>query len=83
MEIRHILKSIKIKDKEKKKLLSHLCKDAMKDFYDEETDIYYISFKEGKAYDSEEILEDVILEYDENYNIIGIQINNYSKLPKK
>jgi uncharacterized protein YuzE len=59
----------------------------MKDFYDEETDIYYIiyyiSFKEGKAYDSEEILEDVILEYDENYNIIGIQINNYSKLPKK
>ncbi len=83
MEIRHILKSIKIKDKEKKKLLSDLFRGAMKDFYDEETDIYYISFKEGKAYDSEEILEDVILEYDQNYNIIGIQINNYSKLPKK
>jgi uncharacterized Rmd1/YagE family protein len=68
-----ILKNLGIQDKEKKKLLSHLCKVAMKDFYDEETDIYYISFKEGKAYDSEEILEDVILEYDENYNIIGIK----------
>jgi uncharacterized protein YuzE len=78
-----ILKNLGIQDEEKKKLLSDLFRGAMKDFYDEETDIYYISFKEGKAYDSEEILEDVILEYDENYNIIGIQINNYSKLPKK
>jgi uncharacterized protein YuzE len=79
-----ILKNLGIQDEEKKKLLSDLLRGAMKDFYDEETDIYYISFKEGKAYDSEEILEDVILEYDENYNIIGIQINNYSsKLPKK
>ncbi len=78
-----ILENLRIQDEEKKKLLSHLLRGAMKDFYDEETDIYYISFKEGKAYDSEEILEDVILEYDENYNIIGIQINNYSKLPKK
>jgi uncharacterized protein YuzE len=78
-----ILKNLGIQDEEKKKLLSDLFRGAMKDFYDEETDIYYISFKEGKAYDSEEILEDVILEYDENYNIIGIQINNYSKLPNK
>jgi uncharacterized protein YuzE len=78
-----ILKNLGIQDEEKKKILSDLFRGAMKDFYDEETDIYYISFKEGKAYDSEEILEDVILEYDENYNIIGIQINNYSKLPKK
>jgi uncharacterized protein YuzE len=81
-----MLKNLGIQDEEKKKLLSDLFRGAMKDmkdFYDEETDIYYISFKEGKAYDSEEILEDVILEYDENYNIIGIQINNYSKLPKK
>jgi len=77
------LENLGIQDEEKKKLLSQLFRGAMKDFYDEETDIYYISFKEGKAYDSEEILEDVILEYDENYNIIGIQINNYSKLPKK
>jgi uncharacterized protein YuzE len=77
------LENLGIQDEEKKKLLSDLLRGAMKDFYDEETDIYYISFKEGKAYDSEEILEDVILEYDENYNIIGIQINNYSKLPKK
>jgi uncharacterized protein YuzE len=78
-----ILKNLGIQDEEKKKLLSDLFRGAIKDFYDEETDIYYISFKEGKAFDSEEILEDVILEYDENYNIIGIQINNYSKLPKK
>jgi uncharacterized protein YuzE len=77
------LEKLGIQDEKKKKLLSRLFRGAMKDFYDEETDIYYISFKEGKAYDSEEILEDVILEYDENYNIIGIQINNYSKLPKK
>jgi len=80
-----VLEKLGIQDEEKKKLLSDLLgaiKD-LKDFYDEETDIYYISFKEGKAYDSEEILEDVILEYDENYNIIGIQINNYSKFPKK
>lgn len=79
------LEKLGIQYEEKKKLLSDLLgaiKD-LKDFYDEETDIYYISFKEGKAYDSKEILEDVILEYDENYNIIGIQINNYSKLPKK
>jgi uncharacterized protein YuzE len=78
-----VLEKLGIQDEEKKKLLSHLFRGAMKDFYDEETDIYYISFKEGKAYDSEEILEDVILEYDENYNIIGIQINNYSKFSKK
>jgi uncharacterized protein YuzE len=78
-----ILENLGIQDEEKKRLLSHLSRGDMKDFYDEETDIYYISFKEGKAYDSEEILEDVILEYDEDYNIIGIQVNNYSKLPKK
>jgi uncharacterized Rmd1/YagE family protein len=68
-----ILKNLGIQDEEKKKLLSDLFRGAMKDFYNEETDIYYISFKEGKAHDSEEILEDVILEYDENYNIIGIK----------
>jgi len=42
--------------------------------YDEEADALYIKFREGKYYESDEIQEGFVLDYDENGNIIGIEI---------
>ena len=46
----------------------------MKVSYDHESDILYIIIKEGPAYDSEELNEDVRVEYDKEHRIIGIEI---------
>ncbi len=46
----------------------------MKVRYDLEADILYIFIKEGKVRDTEEIDEDLFVEYDENGNIVGIEI---------
>ena len=51
----------------------------IKMWYDEEVDILYISLKEGKAVDSEEVQENVRVEYDENGEIVGIEICNISR----
>ncbi len=48
--------------------------EIMKVRYDPETDILYILIKEGKIKDTEEIDENLFVEYDENGNIIGIEI---------
>jgi len=48
--------------------------ETMKVRYDPEADIFYILVKEGKVKDTEEIDEDLFVEYDENGNIIGIEI---------
>ncbi len=46
----------------------------MKVRYDPETDILYILIKEGKVRDTEEIDEDLFVEYDEKGSIVGIEI---------
>ena len=46
----------------------------MKVRYDPEADILYVLIKEGKVNDTEEIDEDLFVEYDENGNIVGIEI---------
>jgi uncharacterized protein YuzE len=48
--------------------------------FDEESDIFYLSLKEGVAVDSEEIIEDVRVEYDEDGQVIGIEIFNITKM---
>jgi uncharacterized protein YuzE len=48
--------------------------------FDEESDILYLSLKEGIAVDSEEIIEDVRVEYDEDGQVIGIEIFNITKM---
>jgi uncharacterized protein YuzE len=48
--------------------------------FDEESDILYLSLKEGVAVDSEEIIEDVRVEYDAEGQVIGIEIFNITKM---
>ncbi len=48
--------------------------EIMKVRYDPEADILYILIKDGKVKDTEEIDEDLFVEYDENGNIVGIEI---------
>jgi uncharacterized protein YuzE len=47
--------------------------------YDEEVDALYIRLKESPYYESEEIKEGVILDYDEQGNLIGIEILDAAK----
>ena len=51
----------------------------MKVRYDPEADILYILVKEGEIKDTEEIDEDLFVEYDENGSIVGIEIWQISK----
>nr|MBC8526457.1 DUF2283 domain-containing protein [Candidatus Cloacimonadota bacterium] len=55
----------------------------MKINYDEKVDILYIKLKETEYYESDEIKEGIILDYDKNGNIISIEIldaSNYMPL---
>lgn len=47
--------------------------------YEKELDIVYIKLSEGKVSESDEEKSGLILDYDENGNIIGIEILNASK----
>ena len=55
----------------------------VKVWLDEETDILYVSFKEGVSVDSEEVAENVRVEYDEQNQIIGLEIHNITKMLAK
>nr|MDO8043681.1 DUF2283 domain-containing protein [Candidatus Baldrarchaeota archaeon] len=46
----------------------------MKIRYDPEADILYILIKEGSIRNTVEISDDLFIEYDENNNIVGIEI---------
>ncbi|HLC16075.1 MAG TPA: DUF2283 domain-containing protein [Thermodesulfovibrionia bacterium] len=46
----------------------------MKISYDKDVDALYIEISSKKIVESEEIEEDVIADYDENNNIVGIEI---------
>jgi len=48
--------------------------------FDEENDIFYLSLKPGAAVDSEEITEDIRIEYDEKGHVIGFEIFNITKM---
>lgn len=47
--------------------------------YDSEADILYILIKEGEVSDSDEVDEDIWVEYDEEGKIAGIEIWSASK----
>ncbi len=48
----------------------------MKVRYDPKTDILYILIREGPVADTDEVDEDVWFEYDEEGNVVGIEIWN-------
>ena len=54
-------------------------KDKIKMWYDEEVDILYISFKEGESVDSEEVEENIRIEYNKDGEIVGLEISEISK----
>lgn len=58
-------------------------KDKVKMWYDEESDILYVSFKEGESVDSEEIKEDLRVGYNKNGEVIGVEISNISEFLAK
>lgn len=43
---------------------------------DKETNTFYLRLDESKIVDSEEVKPGVILDYDENENVVGIEILN-------
>ena len=51
--------------------------------FDEENDIIYISIKsikDGPAFDSEEVAENIRVEYDEQGELVGIEIFNITQI---
>lgn len=44
--------------------------------FDEKEDIFYLSLKEGEAVDSEEIAENIRVEYNEKRKVVAIEIFN-------
>lgn len=49
----------------------------MKINYDKEADALYIKLKEGKVYETEELEDNIIIDYDEQKNIQGIEITYF------
>ncbi|GFP20248.1 hypothetical protein HKBW3S42_00294 [Candidatus Hakubella thermalkaliphila] len=47
--------------------------------YDEQVDILYIRIKETPYYESDEIREGIIMDYDKDGNVIGIEILDASE----
>lgn len=52
----------------------------MKIKYDQEADIIYLRFGEGKIVESDEIKDGLIVDYDENGNPIAIEILNAKEI---
>jgi len=48
----------------------------MKIKYDQEADVIYLRFREGKIVESDEIKDGLIIDYDENGNPVAIEILN-------
>ena len=51
----------------------------MRFHYDKKQDILYIRFNENPYYESQELQEGIIFDYDKNKKIIGIEIFDVSK----
>jgi uncharacterized protein YuzE len=48
--------------------------------YYSETDMLYIKFSEGVSTESEEVAPGIILDYDEHNRVIGVEIEDASKI---
>ena len=48
-------------------------------WFDEGTDVLYVSFRKGASVDSEEIEEDVRIEYDAQGQIVGLEISEMTR----
>ena len=48
-------------------------------WYDEEADIFYLSFREEESVDSEEVEENIRIEYNKDGEVIGLEISEISK----
>jgi uncharacterized protein YuzE len=51
----------------------------MKIDFDEETDSAYLSLDESKIVDSEELLCDVVFDYDEHDQVVGVEVLRFSQ----
>ena len=47
--------------------------------YDPEVDVLYIRILNEKAFESEEVSEDIIVDYTEDNKVIGLEVLNASK----
>ena len=47
--------------------------------YDETTDSMYFKLSSEKVYESEELEDDIIVDYNENNKIVAIEILNFNK----
>ncbi|MGC8933291.1 MAG: DUF2283 domain-containing protein [Candidatus Methanodesulfokora sp.] len=47
--------------------------------YDAYADVLYVKIREGKVVESDEVENGIILDYDPNGNIIGIEILDFSR----
>jgi len=48
-------------------------------WFDEETDVLYVSLRKGASVDSEEIEEGVRIEYDTQGQIVGLEISEVTR----
>jgi|YNPBryBLVA2012_1023415.scaffolds.fasta_scaffold41561_2 uncharacterized protein YuzE len=48
--------------------------------YDKVNDILYIVIREGEEYRFDEVTEGIIIEFDENDQVIGIEISNAAQV---
>jgi len=55
----------------------------MKITYDKQADVLYLKFSDKKITDSEEIEKNVVLDYDENDNVVGVEILYFVKKYRK
>ena len=51
----------------------------MRMHYSKEADAMYIRLKESKIVDSDEVSEDIIMDYDESGSVVGIEILSVSE----
>ena len=51
----------------------------MKIRYSHEADALYIGFKDAKIADTDELTEDIIIDYDKDGNIVGIEVLDASQ----
>lgn len=57
--------------------------ENIKVWFDEDNDILYISLRKGAAVDSEEVSDNIRVEYDAQDQIIGIEIYHISRMLAK
>ena len=56
-----------------------MTKILMKLYYDEKVDALYIRLDESNIVDSEEVKEGIVLDYNQNEQVVGIEILDVSK----